>query len=296
MKNKEKSFTFKGSNVLKLGFSTQNFLKCLPNDVKNLTEIIQYASTEGYEFIELRDSEASLSLKECKELGKIAESLGVDVLYEINANLLAPGFLAIFKKGLENTKAFPGEGIIRTIISNTEFASDETKKGWTEDELKRIIEIAENAGEMAHEHNLKFIVENGNESFFGKGKEYFGFADLLDKTKNIGLQFDTANPFQNASREKADPLKVEMYLTSIANRWVTTHLKSGKDGVFQPVLNENPLDLGNVISIMSAKNVKYVAFELAGHPDKQTCFKNHAESVQYLINRGLVTKNNSHAR
>jgi len=291
MKNKEKSFTFKGSNVLKLGFSTQNFLKCLPNDVKNLTEIIQYASTEGYEFIELRDSEASLSLKECKELGKIAESLGVDVLYEINANLLAPGFLAIFKKGLENTRAFPGEGIIRALASNTEFANDETKKGWTEDEMNRLIEIAEKAEKMAKEYHLKVIVENANESFFGNGKEYYGFADLINKTKNIGIQFDTANPFQNASREKADPKKVENYLASAASRWITTHLKSGKGGVFQPVLDENAFDLGNVISVMAAKKVKYVAFELLGLPDKEECFKNHSDSIKYLINRGLVTKN-----
>lgn len=296
MKNKEKSFVFKGSPALKLGFSTQNFLKCLPHDVKNVTEIIQFASKEGYEFIELRDPEAGLSLSDCKELGKIAESLGIDVLYEINANLLAPGFLQVFKKGVQNTLAFPGEGIIRTIVSNTEFAADETKKGWTEDELKRLIEIAESAGKLAHENNLKFIIENGNEAFFGNGKEYFGFADLINKTKSIGIQFDTANPFQNASREKADPKKVEEYLASNANRWVTTHLKSGKGGVFQPVLDENLLDLGNVVSVMAAKNVKYVAFELLGLPDKEECFKNHSDSIQYLINRGLVTKNNGHSR
>jgi sugar phosphate isomerase/epimerase len=290
MKNKEKTFVFKGSPALKLGFSTQNFLKCLPHDVKNITEILQYASKEGYEFIELRDPEAGLSLKDCKELGKMAESLGVDVLYEINTNLLAPGFLTVYSKGLENTLAFPGEGIIRTLVSNTEFASDETKKGWTEDELNKLIEIAEKSGKMAKEHNLKVIVENANESFFGKGKEYYGFADLINKTKSIGIQFDTANPFQNASREKADPLKVEQYLASVAERWITTHLKSGKGGVFQPVLDENALDLGNVISVMAAKNVRYVAFELLGLSDKEECFKNHSDSIQYLINRGLVTR------
>ena len=283
MKNKKKSFVFKGSPELKLGFSTQNFLKCLPHDVKNLTEIIHFASNEGYEFIELRDPDASLSLKDCTELGNIAELVGIDVLYEINANLLAPGFFTIFNKGVENTKAFPGEGIIRTIVSNTEFTEDESKKGWTGDELKQLVEIAEKAGKIAHENNLKFIVENGNESFFGKGYEYYGFTDFINKTKNIGIQFDTANPFQNASRHKASPLEVENYLISIADKWVTTHLKSGKDGVFQPVLDENPLDLGSVISIMSANNVKYVAFELLGLPDKEECFKNHEDSIQYLI-------------
>jgi sugar phosphate isomerase/epimerase len=290
MKKERKLLAFQSYPNLKLGFSTQNFLKCMSVDVGNLKEIIKYAAQEGYSFIELRDPEANLSLKECKKLGRIAKSNHIEIIYEINTNLLAPNFLSIFQKAIENTEVFPGKGIIRTIISNTEFASDKNKKGWNEQELNQIVELADKCGQLAHEHNLKFIVENANEAFFGKDTLYYGFADFFNRTKNIGLQFDTANPFQNTSREKSDPDQVEKYLTTVADRWLTTHLKSGKDGVFQPVLDDNPLDLEKVLSLMSANNIPYVAFELAGIQDKKTCFENHSKSIDYLVGKGLMRK------
>lgn len=288
MKKEEKKLTFKDYPNLKLGFSTQNFLQSMPLGVENLEEIIKYAANEGYLFIELRDSKADLSLEECKKLAEVAESNDIEVIYEINTNILAPDFISVFTKALENTAAFPDPGIIRTIISTSEFAADENKKGWTAQELNRIVELADSCGKLARDQNLRFIVENANEAFFGKDTLYYGFVDFFDRTKNIGLQFDTANPFQNASRAKSDPDEVEKYLSAVSNRWLTTHLKSGKDGVFQPVLDDNPLDLGKVLSLMSANNIPYVAFELASVPDKQECFDNHAKSIDYLVEKGLM--------
>jgi len=290
MKKDKNILKFRDYPNLKLGFSTQNFMKSMPLSVESLEEIIEYAAQEGYLFIELRDPEAILSLKECEELAEIARSNDIEVIYEININLLAPDFIPVFNKALENTAAFPHPGILRTIISTTEFAADENKRGWTEQELNRLVELADSCGELAREKNLKFIVENANEAFFGKDTLYYGFADFFDKTTNVGLQFDTANPFQNASRAKSDPDEVEKYLSAVANRWLTTHLKSGKDGIFQPVLADNPLDLGKVISLMAANDIIYVAFELASVPDKQACFDNHSKSVDYLVEKGLIEK------
>lgn len=288
MKKEQKMITFKDYPNLKLGFSTQNFLQSMPLSVENLEEIIKYAAGEGYSFIELRDSKADLSFEDCIKLAEIAESNDIEVIYEINTNLLAPDFLSVFTKALENTAAFPDPGILRTIISTTEFAADENKKGWTKQELNQLVELADSCGKTAREKNLEFIIENANEAFFGKDTLYFGFADFFNKTKNVGLQFDTANPFQNASRAKSDPDEVEKYLSAVADRWFTTHLKSGKDGVFQPVLTDNPLDLGKVISLMAANNIIYVAFELASIPDKQACFYNHSKSIDYLAEKGLI--------
>jgi sugar phosphate isomerase/epimerase len=288
--NKEKYLTFKDYPNLKIGFSTQNFMKSMPLDVKSINEIIDYAAREGYSFIELRDPEASLLLSECKMLAKFAESRVVEIIYEINVNPLAPNFSSIFQKSLENITAFSDKGIIRTIVSNSEFSSDTTKKGWNEQELNQIVELTEYWGEIAQKHGCRFIIENANEAFFGKNKVYFGFADFFNRTKKVGLQFDTANPFQNTSREKADPRKVEEYLTTVQDRWVTTHLKSCKDGISQPVLDDNPFDFEKILSLMSAGNVTYLALELASVPDKRTCFENHSKSINYLVKKGVLTK------
>ena len=69
---------------VKLGFSTQNFLASMPVGAENLKEIIDYASGEGYAFIELRDPGAGLTVKDCQELaadenktGWTQEELGI---------------------------------------------------------------------------------------------------------------------------------------------------------------------------------------------------------------------------
>src|ERR1700710_830830 len=53
---------------LQIGFSTQNFQKALPVNVATLTDFIDYASAEGYQFIELRDNLAKLTAEECVQL------------------------------------------------------------------------------------------------------------------------------------------------------------------------------------------------------------------------------------
>jgi len=55
---------FKDWPNLKIGLTTQNFQKVMPNSVENLTQIIEYASKEGYQFIELRDNLATLNAED----------------------------------------------------------------------------------------------------------------------------------------------------------------------------------------------------------------------------------------
>lgn len=73
--------------------------------------------------------------------------------------------------------------------------------------------------------NIKFVVENFNEAFFGDGQSFSGLADLITNTQGTGLQSDISNPFRNTSREEAEPGRVEQYLKTNAKRWITTHLE-----------------------------------------------------------------------
>ena len=57
---------------MKIGFSTQNFMKCIPFTAESMNELLLYASEEGYQFIELRDNEAQLSVEACKALELVA--------------------------------------------------------------------------------------------------------------------------------------------------------------------------------------------------------------------------------
>lgn len=288
----KKSMIFKDFPNLKMGFSTQNFQKAMPNNIENLTEIIEYASKEGYQFIELRDELAKLSTVECNALAEVAKKNKVDVIYEIHKNPLDSGYFEVFEKGLANTLLFPGPGILRTVVSKSEFDADANKKGWTKNELEQLAKISDSCASIAKAKNVQFIVENFNEAFFGDGLTYFGLTDLFAKTSGTGLQLDMSNMFRKPSREMTDPEKVVQYLSTMGNRWVTTHLKTVlvMGGDMQPKLTDNPLTVEKIVALMGQQNVIYAALELTSVEDKQQCFNNHAASIQFLKDKGVLKK------
>jgi sugar phosphate isomerase/epimerase len=275
---------------MQLGFSTQNFQAAMENNVQNLTEILEYASAEGYQFIELRDPQAKLSEEECSALAKVAGETKIDVIYEIHKNLLDTGFFKIFERGLKNTLIFPGPGILRTVVSGSEFKNNPAKKGWSKDEFLQLTKISDSCIKIAESNNVKFIVENFDEAFFGEDENYYGFADLLNKSPGTGLQLDMSNMFRKPARVMTEPREVMEYLSTLVNQWSTTHLKTVlvKGGDMQPVLTDNPITVEEIIKLMGKKNIKYAALELASVPDKQQCFKNHSLCVQFLKDKSLI--------
>lgn len=287
---KKNQLVYKDYPNLKIGFSTQNFQKAISLNVEGLTEIIEYASKEGYQFIEIRDNLAKLSVAECKELAGVAIKNKIDVIYEIHKNVLDTGYFKVFERGLANAVLFKGPGILRNVISKSEFDQDSGKKGWNKDELTRITGLADSCAQIAKTKNIQFIVENFIEPFFGDGSTYFGLTDFFANTSGTGLQFDLGNPFSSTSRGKADPEKVIEYLSSMGNRWVTTHLKTilSMGGEMQPYLTENPIPVEKIVEIMGKQNVLYGALELTAVPDKQLCFDNHKKSIQFLKDKGVL--------
>lgn len=282
------SLIFKDFQNLKLGFSTQDFQKAMPVDVESLLEIIEYASEEGYNFIMLRDELAKLTTSECKVLAAVAKKQKIDVIYEIHKNPLDSGYFDIFERGLANTLLLPGPGIIRTLVSKSEFEADPNRKGWSKDELAELVRLSEKSASLAKSKNVQFIVENFNESFFSDGSTYFGLVDFFEKTTLTGLQFDISNPFRNTSRAKAEPEKVKKYLTGMGKRWVTTHLKTAVGGEMQPVLTDNPIPVEDVVALMGKQNIPFVTLELAGVNDKQQCYENHTLSLKFLREKGIL--------
>lgn len=282
------SLIFKDYTNLRIGFSTQDFQKAMPVDVVSISELIEYASKEGYQFIMIRDDLAILTPSDCEALSVIAKKHNIDTIYEIHKNPLDSGFFEVFERSLANTLLLPGPGIIRTLVSKSEFDASPTRKGWSKDELSQLVKISETCALKAKEKNVQFIVENFNEAFFGDGSNYYGLDDFFLNTSLTGLQFDLSNPFRNTSRAKAEPDRVEKYLSAMGSRWVTTHLKTAVGGEMQPVLTDNPLPIENVVSLMGKQNIPFVALELAGVTDKQQCYDNHAISINYLKDKGIL--------
>lgn len=284
----KKSLTFKDYPNLKMGLSTQNFLKAMPLNVASLSEIIEYASKEGYQFAEIRDQSVDLTNDDCKALADVAIKNKIDLIYVFNKNPLDSGYFRLFEKALSNVLVIPGPGILRTIASKSEFDADPTKKGWTRDELTRLAGISDSCASICKSKNIRFVFENSNEAFFGDSLNYFGITDLFASTSATGLQLDIANLFRNTARTKTDPEKVLQYLPALGNRWVETHLKTIKGGEAQTILTDNPLPVEKIIALAGKQNVLYVTLELTTVESKQQCFDNHAKSIQFLKDKGLL--------
>ena len=310
---------------LQIGFSTQNFQKALPVNVASLTDLIDYASTEGYQFVELRDNLAILTPEECTQLANHAKSKKIDVIYEIQVNPLDTAFLKAFDRGLANTLLFPGPGILRSLISQSEFDVDSAKKGWSKDEMNRLAHRLDSCAAVAKAKKVQLIVENMNEPFFGDSaatsppatsasataaspsthstsstpttsataatstpSPIYGLDNLFASTSIVGLQFDIGNAFRNSSRRKADPAQVGQWLPKLGPRWVTSHLKTLQQGISQPFLTDNPMPVEEVIDLMGRQHVKYATIELLPVTDKQDCYDNHAKSIQFLKDKGIL--------
>jgi len=282
------SLSFNNYPNLKIGFSTQNFQKIMKVNVVNLAELLEYASYEGYQFIMIRDDLAELSDSECVVLSEYARKFNIEIIYEIHKNPLDEGYMKLFEKGLRNATLFGAPGIIRTIVSKSEFDNDPLKKGWTGSEFVQLTKVCDDCAAKAEKVDIKFVVENFNEAFFSDGHDFFGLADLLTNTLGTGLQFDISNPFRNTSRAKAEPERVEQYLKNLGKRWITTHLKTILDGEIQPVLTDNPIPIERVVNLMGIHNVTWVALELPGDEDKSQCYKSHAMSIKYLKDKGIL--------
>ena len=178
----KKSLNFVDYPNMMIGFSTQNFQKALPVNVESLTELIEYAANEGYQFIELRDDQAKLTTEDCTALAIVAKKNKIDIIYEIHKNPLDSGYFEVFERGLANIQLLPGPGILRTLISKSEFDADAGKKAWTKDELKTLSILSDSCAVIAKGKNIQFIVENFNEPFFGDGVSDFGLNDFFANT------------------------------------------------------------------------------------------------------------------
>jgi sugar phosphate isomerase/epimerase len=280
----EKKIVLKKYPGLKIGFTTQNFLRALPVSLENSKKLIDFASDQGFAWIELRDPSASLSLEECKEIAAYARDQKIEVGYAMQIGLLDPSFWEIFSRGLANAACFEGPRTIRTLTCGPEFFTDPKKTAWTLNELYKIVEVANQAANMAKALGLQYGAENALEVIKGDGLTSFGITEFFANVNpNVGWQFDTAN-FFSASRVWTKPEDARAFLEKFIGKMAYIHLKtSSKEHETLPVLAENELDFDVVFALMVKHKIPYVAIELSQEATLEGCYHNHKKSVEYLL-------------
>jgi sugar phosphate isomerase/epimerase len=268
---------------LKMGFLNVNFIKQWPLGVESAKKAIDFASEQGFWWIELRDPYATLTLAECKELAVYAKQRDIEVAYGMNIGLLDANFWEVFSRGLANAAVFDGPRTIRTAGPGLEFATNAKKTHWTFSELQKAVKTANQAANLAKAFGLQYVAENGLEAIKGDGVSSFGTVELFgNANSNLGFQLDTGN-FFIVSRVWTKPEDAQAFIEKYGSRMGYMHLKtSSKEHKVQPVLGDNELDFDIIFAIAAKNKRPYVGFELDQPATLEQAYENHKKSIEYL--------------
>jgi sugar phosphate isomerase/epimerase len=268
---------------LKIGFTTTNFLQALPVSLNNAKVMIDFAYSNGFPWIELRDPTAKLTLAECKEIAAYAKARGVEVGYAAQIGLLDATFWEIMSRAVPNAAAFEGPKTVRSLAFGNEFNLDPKKVAWNLDELYKIVKTANKAGNLAKGKGLQYVVEHATETLKGDGLAAFGFTEFLANTNsNVKWQMDIANFFA-VSRVLPRPEDARAFLEKNVGRLGYAHLKSSSpEHKTTDVLQENELPIATVFDILSKIKVPYLAIELNQKKGFDECAGNLLKSIEFL--------------
>jgi sugar phosphate isomerase/epimerase len=268
---------------LKIGFTTTNFLQALPVSLDNAKVMVDFAYSNGFPWIELRDPAAKLTLAECKEIAAYAKARGVEVGYAAQIGLLDAAFWEIMSRAVPNAAVFEGPKTVRSLAFGNEFNLDPKKVAWNLDELYKIVKTANRAGNLAKGKGLQYVVEHATETLKGDGLTAFGFTEFLVNTNsNVKWQMDIANFFAT-SRVVPKPEDAKAFLEKYVSRLGYSHLKSSSpEHKVTDVLQENELLIATVFDILAKNTVNYIAIELTQKKGYDECAANLMKSIDFL--------------
>ena len=268
---------------LKIGFTTANFLQALPVSLTNAKVMVDFAYSNGFPWIELRDPTAKLTLAECKEIAAYAKARGVEVGYAAQIGLLDAAFWEIMSRAVPNAAVFEGPKTVRSLAFGNEFNLDPKKQTWNLNELYKLVKTANKAGNLAKGKGLQYVAEHAMEALKGDGVTGFGFTEFLANTNsNVKWQMDIANFFA-VSRVVPKPEDARAFLEKNVGRLGYSHLKSSSpEHKTTDVLQENELPIATVFDILAKNKVNYLAIELTQKKSFDECAGNLMKSIDFL--------------
>lgn len=268
---------------LKIGFTTANFLQALPVSLDNSKVAVDFAYSNGFSWIEIRDPNASLTLSECKELAAYAKARGIEMSYAVVIGLLDETYWEIISRAIPNAAVFEGPRTIRSTAGGSEFSLDSKKQGWNLNELYKAVKTANRAANMAKASGLQYVVEHAWEMLKGDGVSTFGFTELFaNANSNLKWQMDMANFFAT-SRVVTKPEDAKAFLEKNVGRLGYSHLKSSSpEHKTTDVLQENELALAAIFDIIAKNKINYVAIELTQKKGFDECAANLMKSIDFL--------------
>jgi sugar phosphate isomerase/epimerase len=264
------------------GYTTQNFLGPVSVSLQSSLRFVEYAREQGFQWLELRDPDASLTLEECQKIAAEARVKGIEINYVAQRGLLDDDFRDVFGRAAVNAAVFDGPRCFRALALR-----GAGSYGWSEAEFKRLVEVANETAERAAAMGLRFVVENADAALDGRGKPYFGMIEFLEATPAaVNLLLDTANLFTGPVQ--VSPEEARDFIERYAGRISYLHLKSAQDGAALQWLDGNPLGFKTILDLVYASGVRHIAIELGSDDSEESILNNMHRSIEYLDRTGMI--------
>ncbi len=280
---------------MRLGFTTNTFANPLRTGEVNLGGLVELAEEDGFSSIEIRDDEAAIPRGELRGVVKDAAGKGIEVSYAVKNDMFRPDDRSLLEEAVKRA-AVCGEGTVLRILASPSALAAVDKKGYTAEELERVVTAARDYAAVARDSEVALALENTCEPLYGDGATWFGLNDILralentgEMPGNLGLTFDPANAvFKSLCRAPAEPGRVLEFLTEYKQYVALVHYKTTKDGEVTPVITDGDINNETLFEELAKGYDGAVCIEIPAAHDLTACRKNIEASLDYLRKAGLI--------
>ncbi len=280
---------------MKLGLTTNCFANALGAGETDLASIIEFAESEGFTALELRDNSAQLPADEVRDLLKDAGSRQIALSYAVANDMFVDGDPALVAMAVERA-ALCGPGSVLRLLASQSALKPPEKKGYNALELARIAAIARNYADSARRSSVNLALEHAAEPLYGDGDTYFGLHDIIVALEtsggvpgNLGLTFDPANAVSvPLCKAPTGPERVMEFLSTHSQYIALVHYKTTDSGNLTPVITDADVDNERLFEELSGVYDGVVCLEIPPADSLAECKANIAESLEYMRLKGLM--------
>jgi hypothetical protein len=214
-----------------IGFTTRTFRPALARGELTFADLARWAAAERFAWMEVRDIDLGLSDTELTDLLAAGERGGVRLHYAWDGtNILEPGDITVFQKGLASGARFPPGTFVRITIAGRVIRDSASARGYTPDELAALRAGIQHRMALARPLGIRLVFENSHEPL-GSIRE------LLEAVPGMELTFDPGNAMDKKNnRLPSDAAALKRFYRELAARIPYVHLKMTRGALVQPVL------------------------------------------------------------
>lgn len=269
--------------IIKIGFTTKSFEYFLKTEKIEYSDILSWAETGPYRWVEVRDGDLSISTSRIKEIGQLASDRGMEAHLAWDGTDLGDRFdLDQWRRQLDKARLFGSDRYSRVTIAPA--LVDRTTAGYAERDFAMVIDNCRLVVTEAIQRNVCLVFENSFEALVPRD-EFMGIQEVLRTMPDVQLCLDYSNLLSKTQLENPlDERQILDFVSSNTTRIPYVHLKSTRNNELIPWF-ESSGDVSVPELLTSLTESEYLCIELPVQEDLNVLQKRIAEAADFLADR-----------